>query len=111
MMPVAVLAFAGAVTMIPGLSLYRALGGALRLARLDDLADPGLVAATLGQALHAGLVISGLALGLILGVRAVPALTEKRDAPTAAHARPDLGEAAHQVTAERLTIEDVSRQL
>src|SRR5262249_5249645 len=27
--PVAVIAFAGAVTMIPGLSLYRALGGAL----------------------------------------------------------------------------------
>src|SRR5262249_33700760 len=35
-LPVAVLTFAGAVTMIPGLNLYRALAGALQLARLGD---------------------------------------------------------------------------
>jgi uncharacterized membrane protein YjjP (DUF1212 family) len=41
--PVAVIAFAGAVTMIPGLHLYRALAGALRLARLGERTDPGMV--------------------------------------------------------------------
>ena len=49
-MPVAVIAFAGAVTMIPGLHIYRALGGALRLARLGEMTDPGTVALTFGNA-------------------------------------------------------------
>jgi uncharacterized membrane protein YjjP (DUF1212 family) len=78
--PVAVIAFAGAVTMIPGLSLYRALGGALRLARLADRTDAATVTATLGNALQAGLVIGGLALGLVVGARAVLALVGDRDA-------------------------------
>lgn len=69
--PVAVLAFAGAVTMIPGLSLYRALGGAVQLARLPDMADPALVARTIGNAVQGCVVVSGLVLGLILGARAV----------------------------------------
>jgi uncharacterized membrane protein YjjB (DUF3815 family) len=76
--PVAVLAFAGAVTMIPGLSLYRSLAGALQLARQPELADPGTVAGTLGNALQGGLVVSGLALGLVLGARAVLALAGLR---------------------------------
>ena len=83
-MPVAVIAFAGAVTMIPGLSLYRALVGALQLGRLADTADAATVARTLGNALQAGLVISALALGLILGARAVLALASERDGPMAA---------------------------
>ncbi len=72
--PVAVIAFAGAVTMIPGLSLYRALAGALQLARLADSADPGTVAAALGNAFQGCLVVSALALGLILGARVVLAV-------------------------------------
>jgi uncharacterized membrane protein YjjB (DUF3815 family) len=32
--PVAVIAFAGAVTMMPGVQMYRALGGALQIARM-----------------------------------------------------------------------------
>ena len=86
--PVAVVAFAGAVTMIPGLSLYRALGGALQLARMPDVANPTTVAVTLGNALHGCLVLSALALGLILGARAVLALTADRGLPT--QARLDL---------------------
>jgi hypothetical protein len=42
--PIAVIAFAGAVTMIPGLSLCRALSGALKLAAAagdDRPKDPG----------------------------------------------------------------------
>jgi uncharacterized membrane protein YjjB (DUF3815 family) len=77
--PVAVIAFAGAVTMIPGLSLYRALAGALHLARMPDEADPRTVAVTLGNALQGCLVVGGLALGLIFGARAMLALTSERE--------------------------------
>jgi uncharacterized membrane protein YjjP (DUF1212 family) len=77
--PVAVIAFAGAVTMIPGLSLYRALAGALQLARQADGADPGTASATLGHAFQGCLVVSALGLGLILGARVVPALAGGRD--------------------------------
>jgi uncharacterized membrane protein YjjB (DUF3815 family) len=69
--PVAVFAFSGAVTMIPGLSLHGALGGALQLARQVARAGPGTAAATLGHAFQGGLVVSALAIGLILGARAV----------------------------------------
>ena len=69
--PVAVIAYAGAVTMIPGLPIYRALGGVLRLARLGDTADSPLLAATLGHAFQACVVIGVLALGLVVAVRSV----------------------------------------
>jgi uncharacterized membrane protein YjjP (DUF1212 family) len=69
--PLAVLAFAGAVTMMPGLSIYRALGGALQLARLTNQTDLAAMAGTLGNGSQACLVGSGLALGLIFGARAV----------------------------------------
>jgi uncharacterized membrane protein YjjP (DUF1212 family) len=84
--PVAVIAFAGAVTMIPGLNLYRALGGALQVARSAEMAQPSMVAATLGNAFHAGLVVSLLVLGLILGARVGLALArERRSRPPTAH--------------------------
>jgi uncharacterized membrane protein YjjP (DUF1212 family) len=76
--PVAVIAFAGTVTMIPGLNLYRALAGAMQLARLPERADATVATATLSNALRAGLVIGGLTLGLILGARLVRAFTEER---------------------------------
>lgn len=72
--PVAVIAFAGAVTMMPGLHIYRALAGALQLARQTNETNPAAMAATLGNALQGCLVVSGLALGLILGAKAVLAL-------------------------------------
>jgi uncharacterized membrane protein YjjB (DUF3815 family) len=81
--PVAVLAFAGAVTMMPGLQMYRALAGALQLARQAGDTEPAAVAATLGNALQAGLVVSGLALGVIIGARVVQALAGERDRQTA----------------------------
>ena len=58
--PVAVIAYAGAVTMMPGLPIYRALGGAFRLGRLDGAADMPTIASTLGHALHACLVVGAL---------------------------------------------------
>jgi uncharacterized membrane protein YjjB (DUF3815 family) len=98
--PVAVIAFAGAVTMIPGLSLYRALGGALRLARLPELVDPGIVARTLGNDLQGCIVVSGLVLGLVLGARAVLVFTGKRDAPMGLRPGHELDQAAPRVAAE-----------
>jgi uncharacterized membrane protein YjjP (DUF1212 family) len=97
--PVAVIGFAGAVTMIPGLSLYRALGGALRLARLPDSADWNTAAGTLGYAFQGGLVVGGLALGLILGAQAVLALTRTIDAPRGSGNDRHAEEASHLVTA------------
>jgi uncharacterized membrane protein YjjP (DUF1212 family) len=69
--PVAVIAFAGAVTMMPGVQIYRALGGAMRLARLIDGGDLPTVAGTLGFALQASLVVGALTLGLVLALRVV----------------------------------------
>jgi uncharacterized membrane protein YjjP (DUF1212 family) len=79
--PVAVIAFAGAVTMMPGLHIYRALGGALQLARLTNETDPAVMAGALGNALEACLVVSGLALGLILGAQAVLAVRREQGPP------------------------------
>jgi uncharacterized membrane protein YjjP (DUF1212 family) len=80
--PFAVIAFAGAVTMIPGLSLYRALGGTLQMARLAERTDPELVAEALGNGLQGCLVVGGLGLGLILGARVMLALVPQREAQT-----------------------------
>jgi uncharacterized membrane protein YjjP (DUF1212 family) len=93
--PFAVIAFAGAVTMIPGLSLYRALGGALQLARLPELTDPETVARALGNALQGCLVVCGLALGLILGARAVLGLAGERDTPKLSQQGHNPDEAIH----------------
>jgi uncharacterized membrane protein YjjB (DUF3815 family) len=98
--PFAVIAFAGAVTMIPGLNLYRALGGALQLARLPEAADPATAAATLGNALHGCLVVSGLALGLICAARTVLALAGERDEPVGPRVGHDAGQAARQVATD-----------
>ena len=76
--PLAVLAFAGAVTMIPGVSLYRALGGILQIAGATDGGDPSLVAKTLGNGFQGSLAVGGLALGLIVGSRAVTAIGRHR---------------------------------
>src|SRR5262249_44042294 len=69
--PVAVIAFAGAVTMMPGLQMYLALGGALKLARLENAADLPTIAVTVGNALQAAVVVGALSLGLIVGARTV----------------------------------------
>jgi uncharacterized membrane protein YjjB (DUF3815 family) len=77
----AVIAFAGAVTMMPGVQMYRALGGGLQLARLTNGIDPAAMAETLGNASQASLVVSGLALGLVFGARTVLALAGALAAP------------------------------
>lgn len=81
--PVAIISFAGAVTMMPGLQMYRALGGALKLARSINAADQTVIASTLGNALQAGLVVGALAVGLIFGARIVQACTGELSHATA----------------------------
>jgi uncharacterized membrane protein YjjP (DUF1212 family) len=98
--PFAVIAFAGAVTMMPGLHMYRALAGALQLARLTNETEPAAMAGTLGNALQACLVVSGLALGLILGARAVLALAGGRDSPKRSRVGHGPDEATPRVAAE-----------
>jgi uncharacterized membrane protein YjjP (DUF1212 family) len=100
-MSVAVIAFAGAVTMIPGLQIYRALAGALRLAWLAGAADAETVGATLGNAVQACIVVSGLALGLIIGTRAVPVLVVECNPRAGLNLDHDPGEAAHGATGKR----------
>jgi uncharacterized membrane protein YjjB (DUF3815 family) len=78
-LPVAVIAFAGAVTMMPGLHIYRALAGAMQLARQAGATDSALVVSTLGNGFQAVLVVGGLAVGVIVGTRAVLALAGERD--------------------------------
>jgi uncharacterized membrane protein YjjP (DUF1212 family) len=76
--PVAVVAFAGAVTMMPGTQMYRTLGGFLQLARLGNSAELPTIAGTLGEASQACLVVGAIALGLIIAVRAVQVLTAEQ---------------------------------
>jgi uncharacterized membrane protein YjjB (DUF3815 family) len=76
--PIAVVSFAGAVTMMPGIQMYRALGGVRHLALLRDTADLATLSGTIGDALQSALVVAALALGLILAARVVPRLSSPR---------------------------------
>lgn len=70
--PVAIVAFAGAVTMMPGTYMYQALGGLLRLARLDPA--PAVTAEFSTNLARAFVVVTGLVLGLVLGARGTMAV-------------------------------------
>jgi uncharacterized membrane protein YjjP (DUF1212 family) len=86
-MPLAVVAFAGAVTMVPGLQFYRALAGALQVARGTETVDASLVTGTVTNALQGTWVVGALTLGLILGARAVSTVFGREREPSAA--KPD----------------------
>jgi uncharacterized membrane protein YjjB (DUF3815 family) len=103
-MPVAVISFAGAVSMLPGLTLYRALAGALQMARVPQQTTPEVVAGTLGNAFQGCLVVCALALGLILGARTVMMLTEEPDRGVGMPTGHDSQVETHRVEVERVTI-------
>jgi uncharacterized membrane protein YjjB (DUF3815 family) len=77
--PFAVIAFAGAVTMMPGLQIYRALSGSLRLARLQAGVALPSITDTLAYAFQAGLVVIALTTGLIIASRAVQLLAREQN--------------------------------
>jgi uncharacterized membrane protein YjjB (DUF3815 family) len=67
--PVAVIAFAGAVTMIPGLQMYAALRGVVQLARLQHDADLPTITATLANGAESVAVVAALGLGILMATR------------------------------------------
>lgn len=77
--PFAVIAFAGAVTMMPGLQIYRAIGGSMKLARLKESAELSTIANASANLWQACFVVIALALGLIVASRAVLALVPVDD--------------------------------
>jgi uncharacterized membrane protein YjjP (DUF1212 family) len=77
--PFAVIAFAGAVTMMPGLQMYRALGGFLLMAHQTAETERPPVAVMLANASQATLVIGALAFGLIVAARMTLVLSGGKD--------------------------------
>ena len=77
--PFAVIAFAGAVTMMPGLQIYRAIGGSMKLARLKESAELSTIASASANLWQACFVVIALALGLIVASRAVLTLAPVDD--------------------------------
>jgi hypothetical protein len=68
--------------MMPGMQIYRALGGMLRLAQSKNTAELPTIAGTLGEASQACLVVTALALGLIVAARTVLVLTTDQSIPS-----------------------------
>jgi uncharacterized membrane protein YjjP (DUF1212 family) len=81
--PFAVIAFAGAVTMMPGLQIYRALGGFLLVAHQTAETERPPVGVILANASQATLVIGALALGLIVAARITLILSGGQDTQSA----------------------------
>jgi uncharacterized membrane protein YjjP (DUF1212 family) len=69
--PVAAIAFAGAVTMMPGLQIYGALRGAVQLTRLQTDTDMGTITTALANGVQSATVVIALGLGLIIATRIV----------------------------------------
>jgi uncharacterized membrane protein YjjP (DUF1212 family) len=68
-LPFTAVAFAGAVTMMPGLLLYESIVGAIRLGIVGKEGDAMLVTATFAPLFRAILVVSAMTIGLLLGAR------------------------------------------
>jgi uncharacterized membrane protein YjjB (DUF3815 family) len=66
-LPFSSVAFAGAVPMMPGALIYRAIAGAVQLSRAGTSAEPALATATLAFLLQATLVVAAMAAGLLVG--------------------------------------------
>ncbi len=79
--PAATMAFAGAVTMMPGLQLYSALRGGGQLVRLNAAADLPTVAGTLAFGVLSAVVVAAIGLGLVAAIRIVQLLAGDRDEP------------------------------
>jgi uncharacterized membrane protein YjjB (DUF3815 family) len=82
--PFAVIAFAGAVTMMPGVQIYRALAGSLHVARQQTETEVSAIGSTFGDFVQSGLVVGALALGLIVAYRTFSLLAGERGLPTIA---------------------------
>ena len=68
-LPVAVIAFAGTVTMMPGLHIYSALQSARQIMRRPAEVDLSTIAGTLSYGLQSAAVVGSLGLGVIIAIR------------------------------------------
>jgi uncharacterized membrane protein YjjP (DUF1212 family) len=75
--PFAAIAFAGAVTMLPGLQMYAAIRGAIQLARMQGEADSAALGASLTNGLQSAIVVAALGLGLIIAATAIRAFPQR----------------------------------
>lgn len=65
--PFAAVAFAGAVPMMPGVLMFRAIGGAMDISFAGTDASLGLVSSTLANMFKAGFVVGAMGMGLLAG--------------------------------------------
>jgi uncharacterized membrane protein YjjP (DUF1212 family) len=68
-LPFAIIAFAGAVTMMPGLFIYESFAGAISISAAGRGADPVLVATSVALFMKAIVVLGAMTIGLLLGAR------------------------------------------
>ncbi|GAA5160341.1 threonine/serine ThrE exporter family protein [Viridibacterium curvum] len=76
--PFAAVAFAGAVPMMPGVLMFRGIGGAMDIAMAGTAATPELVASTLASLFKSGFVVGAMGLGLLLGAKLAEVVTRSR---------------------------------
>lgn len=67
--PFAAVAFASAVPMMPGVLMFRAIGGAMEISLAGAKAGPVLVASTFSNLFTAGFVVGAMGMGLLIGAR------------------------------------------
>jgi uncharacterized membrane protein YjjP (DUF1212 family) len=67
--PFAAVAFASAVPMMPGVLMFRAIGGAMEISLAGTQAAPALVASTFSNLFTAGFVVGAMGMGLLMGAR------------------------------------------
>ena len=82
--PFSAISFAGAVPMMPGVFIYEAIAGSLRISAAGRAADPALVVATVALVLKAAFVVGAMTIGLLTGARLVDLATHnwfRRDRP------------------------------
>lgn len=65
--PFAAVAFAGAVPMMPGVLMFRSIGGAMEIAFAGAQASQTLVAGTLASMFKSAFVVGGMGMGLLAG--------------------------------------------
>lgn len=65
--PFAAVAFAGAVPMMPGVAMFRSIGGAMDIAAAGGAAPASLVAETLANFFNASFIVGAMGMGLLTG--------------------------------------------
>jgi uncharacterized membrane protein YjjB (DUF3815 family) len=67
--PFAAIAFAGAVPMMPGVLMFRGIGGAMQISMASTQATAALFASTFANIFTAAFVIGAMGIGLLIGAR------------------------------------------